>query len=158
MMLKTHTPGLIVRPSTQADIEPIAADLRKADRLEIWASHGLTAKPALEIGLKDSHACLTAQFNGRPIAMFGALETSNDEAIIWMLGTNNVDLIPYSFVKTARMMIDRFHAAYEVLYNHVDVRSKRSILWLKACGATFSEPEKFGPFGYPFTRFELRRK
>lgn len=159
MMLKTHNSNLVIRPSTAADIDMIAAEMRQADRDEIWASHALTARPALEIGLKDSHACLTAVFNGRPIAMFGAVEDADDStaAIIWMLGSRYVDLIPLSFVKASRLMIDRFHAAYETLYNHIDVRSKRSVLWLKAIGATFQEPAPYGPFGYKFMRFELRR-
>lgn len=158
MIMKTQTPGLVVKIAQDEDISHLANFMRGADVREIWASHMHTPDSALKTGLVESTMAFTAHLKDKPVAMFGVLEEDEKTAVIWMLASFEIDTIKLGFARTAKLMINKFHQVYEVLYNYVDIHNYESISWLKRCGAEFDAPIPYGPFGQPFRKFTLRSK
>lgn len=158
MTLTTDTRVRIVDAMAE-DILPIAQGMRRTDRLEIRASHGLEPVDALLNALAQSSICKTVLFNGLPIAMFGIVP-SNDQktASIWCLGTDLLDQIHVCFGRMSRKIINQFLEIYPALYNFVDARNEKTIGWLKWCGAEFDEPKPYGVEQLLFQHFIFRRK
>jgi hypothetical protein len=147
-----------IRGTEEADLPILAENLRKADVIEVWASHGLTAKDALLRGYKESLLCCTALYHDVPVAMYGLAAANNpDEAVVWMLGTDALEKHRRHFMRITKATLQFFQKSYRVLWNYVDSRNEKSIRWLKHCGAAFREAEPFGPFGTSFMYFEFRR-
>jgi len=160
MILKTQTPGLIVKVAEEEDIKPLANFMRGEDVREIWKSHMLSPEAALRVGLEDSTMAFTAHWKEWPVAMFGVVEECDQAnmATVWMLGSFQLREIKLGFARTSRLMIEKFHQVYDVLYNYVDIHNTASIDWLKRCGAEFEQAAPYGPFGHPFKKFTLRRR
>ena len=159
--------GLILRNSEHPDILPIASNMRKADVAEIKASHGYNPFEALEVGIRYSRICLTAEFKGTPIAMFGAVETPPFEngknfllgtAQIWMLGTPEVEKIWICFGLVSKKVITYLLQYYQKLFNYVDVRNEKSVKWLTWCGAKFHDAVPYGPENQLFRYFYFERE
>ena len=149
----------MIRESLPGDIIYLKDRLRKEEVEEIWASHNSTPEQALLGSYLISIRCFTALLNDRPIAMFGiAPETLlGEKACVWFLGTELLDKIKKSFVVLSRKFISLMLNDYPYLYNFVDFRYKKSLQWLKSCGAEISDPKPFGPEGLPFCKVVLVR-
>lgn len=146
--------GIKVRKTRRSDIDYLKDRLRQSDIEEIWASNHLTPQEALDGGWKKSLICLTIQ-NGHPVAMMGINPESflGSRAVIWLLGSDDLDKISLRFVRNSRKFVDLFLDYYPYLYNYVDERNVKSIEWLKYLGAKFDNPIPFGEEGLPFRRF-----
>lgn len=148
-----------VKPTVVEDLASVAARIRKADKDEIWASHLIEPLPALAMGLKCSVFCDTVFRDELPIAVYGVVPNPMKlgTACIWMLGTNELDQVPHAFGKMTHTIIQDIWETYPVLYNYVDVRNKKSIGWLKSCGAQFQDPAPYGVAKMPFVYFQIRK-
>jgi len=148
-----------VRESIQDDVVQLSKNMRESDKAEIWASNHLTPFEALDKGLENSSFCLTVE-NGRPIAMFGTSCESliASRAAVWLLASDDLVKIQRRFLRYSRTFIDIMLSRYPYLENYVDVRNKKSITWLKLCGATIEEPVPYGVEQMMFSHFYFRRE
>lgn len=160
MMIYYGKDNVMVRDSTETDIENIANNMRKSDMDEIWASHHHKPREALEKALKDSFMCLTVLRDNLPIAMFGLYVENiiSTDANIWLLATDDLVKIQYKFLKHSRRFIEMFLKFYPHLSNFVDDRNTASIKWLKFCGAKMNGTCKYGIEQLPFHYFEFTRR
>lgn len=148
-----------IRHADPADIPPLAANMREADRREIWATSLSEPGPALARSLERSALAWTGLIDGRVAAMFGAggpISIIGGGASAWLLGTPEIAKIPRFFLVESkgyvRQMLDRF----PVLQNYVDARNRATLSWLRRLGAEFGEAQPYGVLGLDFVPFTLR--
>lgn len=151
--------GIIVRDAEKIDLLHLAEHMRKADQEEIWASHNLMPLEALIKSFEASATCLVAIDKGEPFSIFGSTPSYMvfDKAIIWMLATDHISKVRMEFYRYSRHFVDILLQDYPVLFNYVDCRNTRSILWLKKIGAKVEEPKPYGLEGLPFCYFSFER-
>jgi hypothetical protein len=151
---------VMIRTTVPEDVEQMKDRLREFDVNEIWASDAHTPAEALRHGIKLSAICHTALYKGRPVAMFGVCPCAliGDKAVIWMLGTDEIDQIKKRFMRLSRSAVRFFLSVYPHLENWVDARYLKTIKWLTWLGAEFEAPAPHGPQGMPFLKFTLKRK
>jgi hypothetical protein len=151
---------VIVRSSVLEDVQKLSKTLRSSDIQEIWDSHHHTPKTALDVSIEESLVCLTVEKEGEPIAMFGIhpIEVLGSKAIIWMLGSQELDTIGVRFIRRSRRFIDMFLEYYPFLYNYVSTENMPSLQWLRWLGASFKRPERYGIEQKPFQYFWFERK
>lgn len=149
--------GIVVRDSTKGDAVSLAERMRRSDIDEIWASHHHTPMDAL-LACRESAICLTVS-NGKPLAMFGITPDNflGDSAVIWMLGSEDIERIQTRFLRHSRSFVEMFLRFYPRLYNYVDARNEVSILWLKWIGAEVYPAMPYGAEQLPFRYFEFKR-
>lgn len=133
---------LIVRAATGQDVRDMAPRLRIADKAEIVACTGEPALYALGRGFANSEKCWTAEYRGRPAAMFGVVPTISDGSTpvvgtIWLLGTDDINLFGYRFLTESKTWLARLEEGYDVVGNVVDARNLKHIKWLKWLGFKF---------------------
>lgn len=136
---------------------PIAANMREADRREVWASDRWLPLYALDRSLLSSHKAWTCLVRGVPAFTWGVAprgsilsETGNP----WLLGTDAIMEVRREFLKQSRAYVARMHDGFTRLENIVHVENKLSIRWLKWCGFTFGMEliERNGEQFFPFWR------
>lgn len=151
--------GIIVRDSRPEDIDCLAENLRPADKAEVWKSNHKSPREALSEGMKNSSICLTVERYKKPIAMFGIVPVAilGRTATIWLLGSPEIKAMQVVFVKNSKMFINIMLKQYPRLINHVDIKNKQAIKWLKLCGAEIAEAAPYGVEQQLFKHFELRR-
>lgn len=149
-----------IRPARPEDVEPIAADMREADRREVWASSLATPRLALERSLAASAVAWTGLVDGRPAAMFGAAPLSelSGRGSAWLLGARALAIIPRDFLLRSKDMVGLMLERFPVLTNLVDARNAASLRWLRWLGAQFGPARPYGPLGALFVPFELGRR
>ena len=152
------TPEIVT--ATAEHIPMIAAQVREADRAELWAAACQTPEQTMTLGLRISEMSWTGLMDGIPVCMFGVVLASvlGNIGRPWMVGTHHLDEHPTVFLRRCKgcvkIMMDRFNQ----LENYVDVRNEQALRWLTWLGFSFQLPaEKMGPFNMPFVRFEMRR-
>ncbi len=148
----------ICRPSTLEDCLSLAPRLRKEDVAEIKAVNGNDPLPELKQALLVSDECWTIDHEGLVIGMFGVapLEGSPGVGAIWLLASDDLPKIRWSFLKRTRPWIEHFLSKYHVLTNWVDSRNEVHIKWLKWAGFEFtSATQEFS--GEPFHQFVKQR-
>ena len=157
-MIYYNKDGYKVRKSTKQDIAYLAKNMRKSDIEEIWAADRKTPEAALREGLEQSIFACTVE-NGSPIAMFGICPYSitGNKASVWMLATDDIDKLKRRFARRSREFVKMMLEFYPYLENMVDDRNKRSIEWLKFCGAKIDEPVPYGAEKLPFRHFSFTR-
>jgi hypothetical protein len=138
--------NITVARSTRGDAEYIAANMRKCDRDEIWASHHYTPAEAMKFTIDKTIFCLTVKIADRPVVMFGVNGETvlGDKGIVWMLATPEIERVKFRFIRHSKMFIDIMLAFYPYLYNFVSVENKVSIIWLRKLGATFDTAKPHG--------------
>lgn len=159
-MIYYENKGIRVRTSDMLDVDMMKKNLRKADVMEVWASHHHDPEIALRLSFELSTFCLTVEDKGEPIAMFGvAPETLlSDKGTVWLLATDGICKIRRQFLRQSRKYIDMMLEMYPLLENHVDARNVVSIEWLKWCGADIEEAKPWGVEKQKFNYFSFRRK
>lgn len=143
------------RPTRPEDITTLAPRLRKEDVEEIKAVTGNDPETELRASLLHSSECWTIVHEDAIIGMFGVAPIEGSEAgAIWLLASDELPKIRWSFLKKTRPFIDYFLTKYPVLTNVVDERNTVHIKWLKWAGFTFTDRhDRFGPQQVPFLEF-----
>ena len=146
-----------VRKAVFKDIGIIAENMRQSDIDEVWASDRLIPTEALERSYEDSVLCLTIEYQGRPIGMFGIVPFTLEgrKACVWLLGTNDLSKVNRKLVRRSKEFIDIMLSYYPYLTNFVSCSNDDSVRWLKFCGAKFYTPAPHGVDGRLFQRFEF---
>lgn len=151
-----------IRKATIEDAQAIAANVREADRREIWASHMMTPLEAMEYGLKHSEFALTGLADGVPVCMWGGVRASliMSVGVPWMVTARALEQgeVAAAFIRRCKKSLQRFLKRYDILVNYVDARNYRAIRWLKYMGFTLQDARPYGFYGLPFHKFEMRRK
>lgn len=150
--------GIRVRTSKKEDIEFLKDHLKKSDVEEIWASHHIEPLTALQMCLEQSIFCATVE-NGYPICMFGVSAESilGEKGVIWMLSSEELDKISYRLIKHSKQFIDIMLSYYSYLENYVHIKNRKSIKWLRMCGANFSDAQPYGLDNELFYHFFFQR-
>jgi RimJ/RimL family protein N-acetyltransferase len=140
-------------------IPAIAADMREADRREVWASHRHTPEEALRHALARSELAWTCAIAGIPAFMWGVARQGSLVSVVgapWLLGTNLFfsanRTLHREFLKQCPDYVRRMQQRFPRLENHVHAENKLSIRWLQWCGFTLADtPESIN--GEPFYLF-----
>ena len=142
--------------ATFEHIEPIAANMREADVLEVWLAGHKTPHQAMQDGFNVSVKAWTIIENGEPIGMFGVSSVSilGNIGVPWLLGTDGMLAIKRQFVRESMQYLDEVMALYPRLVNFVHVGNIQSLRWLMWMGFDFEGPIKAGPDSAEFFRFE----
>jgi hypothetical protein len=144
-----------VRAAKQEDVAAlIYRGLREVDVKECYRSTGRGPNAALWDGFLYSDICFVGEHDGEVFAMGGVLSKSamNPGGIVWLLGTDKLEDVWYSFAKESKRLADLLLDEYGSLENLVDASNKKTIRWLKWLGFSFDDTV-MTPFGHPFKRF-----
>lgn len=91
--------------------------------------------------------------------MFGVVKGADEEqGFVWMLGTDGMEINKAWVMKQSVLMVKEFLKKYKYLINFIDARNKRSISWIKRCGAEVFDAQPFGAEGLPFHYFIISRE
>lgn len=147
-------------PAHPDHIAPIAATMRPADCFEIWAGSLTRPEEALNASLALSPKAWTAIVDSTPVCMFGAAAVSplSKRGIPWFLASTRLERHRKPFLRHSRAQLDVMATDFPTLSNWVDARNLAAIRWLKWLGFTLYPAVPFGPFGFPFHPFELRKQ
>lgn len=153
-----------IRQSTEADIEYIAANMRKEDVEEVAASDGGTPEAALRLGYEVCNPCWTALVDDKPAAMFGigtfageGIFNSEMVGIIWLLGTPAITKYGQAFAKHSKLWLDAAMEHYDVLYAMMDCRQEVHARWLRWCGFHIDHIiDRYGIHQLPFALWKRR--
>ena len=153
-VLKLYKSGHKVVTAHPRHIDYIAENMRKEDIKEVSCFSG-TPRDALLRALDQDESTMTVLSpDNIPYAMFGAGQV-NDEAYIWMLGTEDIKKHKFEFLKRCREWVWAFVGIYEKVHNYVHADNELAIKWLEWCGADFSEP--FMIKDEPFYKFTIEK-
>ena len=149
-------------PATAAHAEAIAANVREADRLELWASSRSEPLDVILRGMESTPEPLTALYDGEPACVFGAWPFSimGGMAAAWMVGSRVLERpgAQRDLLRLSRPVVDYWQAQYPaLLYNFVDARNASAIRWLRWLGFQFDDPIPYGVDGLPFLPFYKRK-
>lgn len=149
--------NVTVRPSQPADVEFVAANMRQADRDEIWASYFSTPHEALTRAMKISEKCWTLVCDGEPVAMFGVARRGmlSNVGSPWLLGTDKVKKYTPAFLRLSPIYVSKMMEGFVRLENYVDFRNKLSIRWLQWMGFELGELVPGLILGVKFYRFYM---
>lgn len=146
-----------VRPATFHDALVVAANMRDADRAEVWASSHESPEAAVSRSLRVSTHAWVGYYDDRPVCVFGAAPLNMIAGLgsPWLLGTDELVDRPAAFLRRCRPYVARMLAVYPKLVNHVDDRNEASKRWLSWLGFNLGEPEPHGPDRILFRPFHL---
>ena len=142
-----------------AHIAPIVANVREADRTELWALARATPEQCLRYGLRHSRAAFTGRIDGEPVCMFGA--TAYNElggvGIPWMVTSTGLDPLSAqkALLRLSRPGVAELRRQYPVLVNVVHAGNAAAIRWLRWCGFTIHPAQAMGPDSALFHPFTL---
>lgn len=126
-------------PADAAHIAPIAADMREADRREVWASHRHEPEQALAASLERSDLAWTCLVDDVPAFMWGAARQGSlisRTGAPWLLGTEGLYAVRREFLKQSRFYVGMMQSRFSRLENYVHAKNALSMRWLKWCGFT----------------------
>jgi len=144
-----------IRRYRPEDGEYIAANIREADRREIYYLAALKPLRAIQTTAAVSVISWTATVEERPILAFGVCRrsTMSDIGMPWALGTDEADTHVMRYAKASRQFFDGISQAFPVLENYALAENAKTIRWLKWLGFDMDEPAPYGCFGAMFVRF-----
>ena len=116
----------------------LAKNMREADVIEVNCFAGDPAKALFNGLLNDDYTFTVMDSMHIPYAMFGSGKVNN-EAYIWMLGTDDVVKYKMFFLKYCRAWVNLLVNKYGTVYNFVHEDNKLAKRWLTWCGAEFGE-------------------
>ena len=142
-------------PAAISHIPHIAANIREADKTELWDYLLMRPMEALTMSLEVSTLAWTGMADDIPVCMFGVAPASTltDTGRPWMIGTRLVDVYAFAFLRRNRKMVEVMKDHYPRLENYVEDCNTRAIQWLKWLKFTIGRPEPIGPFQKPFCMF-----
>jgi hypothetical protein len=144
-------------PAKPEHIPHIAANVREADKQEIYDFALMQPQEALEKSLRASRVASTGMADGVPVCMFGVAGGSLLSTVghPWMIGTHDIHKYAKQFLRRDRLIIKHMLMHFSKLENYVEESNVRAVEWLGRLGFQFDEPRPMGPFGKPFMRFYM---
>jgi hypothetical protein len=147
-----------IRDITPEDQRALLNDMRSADRAEVEATTPLSLESAVRQTVSLSTDSRVGLIDGKVAALWGAapISLSNAHGAPWMLATTVIEKHPLAFLRRCKEQFSAVHGPYQLLENHVDVRNRVAIHWLRWLGFEFDDPTPWGWKGLPFHRFSMR--
>ena len=151
---------ILVREATEADGLKIAAQLREADRKEMWSAFRLMPEAGVTKSIRNSERAFVVELEGEAVAVFGVMLISliGRRGSIWLLGTDKIDRFCITFGRYTKAFVDSFLMEWESLENWVHEENRKSILWLKMAGFDIEEVKPFGLDEENFHHVIIRRE
>lgn len=146
-------------PAREEYVGFVAANMRQADRDEIWASHHLRPEQALRRCLRETPKAFAAVIDGEVCCLFGVTPRSilTGHGMLWMLGTDGIVRHQYRFLRDSIECADAMNREYPILMNYVSDANEASKRWLRWLGFTLDDPAPYGVERQLFRRFERVR-
>ena len=147
-----------IEAATWAHARELAKHMRVPDKREVWAAAHHTAEQAVCLSLAASRDARTGLADGEVVCMFGvgSLTILSLTGVPWLLATKKLDHHGCAFLRRNKEILADMGEGYTLLHNHVDVRNKRAIRWLRWLRFTILPPETYGVDRLPFHPFEMR--
>lgn len=151
--------GIVVRTSDFTDVEYLAPRLRESDVKEVWASNHHTPFMALYHSYDKSILCLTIEYDGEAVAMFGlnGENVLSNIGTVWLLGSDELFKHRIRFIRHSKRFLNIMLNMYPTIFNYVHAENKESIDWLIHCGAKIAEPQPYGMEQEMFRYFQFER-
>ena len=143
------------RAAKQEDISVLAPTMRKADRIELFCSHGMTPDEALEYSWYVSKEC-NSIYDDEDIVMgmFGWSLDDEGSCIPWLLASDELKNHSVQFFKESREWIKDLMDRFEHGYNYTHAANTQSLRWLKMSGIkNFERVDNWGYYPSPFIKF-----
>lgn len=149
----------VVREATVEDADLLIGRLRQSDHDEVRAAMGISADEGLVLSLRLSTMAWIGLNAGRAVVAFGVSPRSlyRQEGIPWLLGTDEIDRVGMGVLRKSRHFTQKMLDRYGYLENYTDDRHKSAHDWLRWCGFTIEEPERYGVARLPFRRFWMKK-
>lgn len=139
-------------------IAPIVANVREADRLELWAMARATPDQCLRYGLQHSRTAYTGRIDGVPVCMFGATPYSllGGIGVPWMVTATGLDRFSAqkALLRHSKPGVLELRRQFPILVNAVHAGNAAAIRWLRWLGFTIHPVQPMGPDSdlfHPFT-------
>jgi hypothetical protein len=147
-------------PAKHEHIAHIAANVRDADRRELYDYMLLSPKEALERSFASSGLVWTWLIDDVPVVMFGVVPASflSNTGFPWMISTVEVENHQLTFLRRCKPVVKKMTLCYSRLENCVAVYNVKAIQWLAWLGFQFGETEPMGMFKVPFIKFYMETK
>jgi hypothetical protein len=133
----------------------IAANVRDADRQELYDFCQLLPLEAIEQSFDAAAAVWTGMIDDIPMCMFGVTDAVDRPGvgIPWLITTVDIEQYSLTFLKHCRPVVASMKKEFKLLENYVAVNNILAITWLKWLGFKFGCEEEIGPFNKPFIKF-----
>ena len=145
--------------ATEERVRHVALHLRRADQLEVMASHGLYGEQCLLDSWWNSKVASSVCLDdGTPAAICGVVEAEHG-GLIWMLATDRLfetKANTLQFIRGGKIWVDGLLGDWGQLHNWVYNKNQRSMVWLRSLGFTIHPAAPMGPFSELFCYFERR--
>ena len=142
-----------------ADMEDVKAmckrGLRRADELEALRMGETDPYQALAEGVRESDVALAAYTKHGIACIVGVYKDSliGDDAMIWLLGHQDLEKYAVRFLKESRRVLAQFLTDYKLLENYVDADNALTLRWLEWLGFTVDRDKPIKTvMGHPFYR------
>lgn len=147
-------------PATDEHARHIAQHVREPDRQELWAAVMQKPLGVMLHCMRLSDHAMTGLLDGEPVCMWGVMTESLLFGVgcPWMVATDRLDTCFAHFLRRSREHTVRMLDDYAVLENHVDIRNKKAIRWLRWMGFKMQEVVPYGLLQQPFQRFVMMRE
>lgn len=135
-------PEFLIRPILSGDVDYIINNLRAADRQEIESgAGGLPVDQVVKLSIFLSAYRGYCGVASKPAALFGVVPVSTQEAVVWLVGTDEMTSPLYrrAFLTQSLIWIQGVLGSYPVLTNSVSAHNRVHLKWIHWIGGTFTE-------------------
>lgn len=138
----------------------LAPQMRREDKAEIRASHGLEPLQCLLQGIEASTICRTVLVGNEVGMIFGVqpLDALAGVGCVWGLSGDAVSDSPFAFLRASKQQIEDLLDYWPNLYCAIDARYTKAIRWAKWLGFHVADAIPMGLGGLPFHPAFLRRQ
>ena len=143
----------LIRGVQSGDIEYLGTHMHSIDTEELQVSYPeLTPERAVQISVESSLLAFTATWDGVPAVMFGVCPTEAPGiGRAWLLNDMRKAEYGKSFLKLSLEYIEVLQRSFESIFNHVWVKHRESLLWLKRLGfEDMVDIENYNGYGETF--------
>lgn len=134
-------------------VKYVADNIRQADKDELYSASGKFPLHALLHGYMHSDYLKSGCVNGIPICIFGTVPVLEHTALVWMVGTDEIERVSTRFLRESRRYADEMQDKYNLLWNYVDARNTVHHRWLRWLGFKLIRKIKHGVHDSDFYEF-----
>lgn len=138
---EVEVPGIEVKTSKIEDCFEFGPILREDDRKEAELASGRDATSTLASSFLSSERCYSVYHKGKPLFMFGVCPYPGaiNVGVVWLLGTDEINKIPKTFLKESKEWINHMSKGYMCLTNAIWEKNKMHLKWIEHCGGVFTD-------------------
>jgi hypothetical protein len=148
----------VFRNAEFGDGHAMFPNLRAADMREMQAVSGNASGTILESGIKECHECFCMVVDGEVIAMYGYMDTGNDSAYVWLMGTDKIVDVKWQFLRAAKNWVKKMSNEFALLWSSADSRNTVHQDWYEWLGFTVVGKSKAGAGDVIFNRIEYKKE